>query len=148
MIAAGVIATSALGILDYKYAVVVLVVEFPLGIISDLLTASQSSEAPPQVKAILSPNTPEAKKLSEEEERLRGEYPKIFVLIDSIKTVKSQREFDILNGEGRVLISMEMIARGAYNSRDYHSIGDSDLLSTILYAHLVNVSDFKRSWWQ
>ncbi|HUK75041.1 MAG TPA: hypothetical protein VLU99_04550, partial [Nitrososphaerales archaeon] len=51
IIAAGTISTAALGLLDYRYAIAVIVVEFPLGIVSDLLTAAQSSEAPPQVKA-------------------------------------------------------------------------------------------------
>ncbi len=146
VVAAGVIVTALFGVLDVKYAATVLVVEVPLGIISDFLTSKENQSLPSEVRqTIIQPNSDEARKLSDEEERLRKEYAPVFAAIDSIKTVGSQHEFDRLEANVRVIIAMQMLGRGELT---YRNISDEDVLETILLAHLVNKSNFKRSWWE
>ncbi len=145
--ALGIAIAYLLNVLDLKLAITLWVSEMPIGILLHELT-QEKEKLSPEVRVIIPEITPEQqKKISEEEERLRKEYPRVFIFFDSIPEIKTQNDYDRLDASGRILIQLEFMSLPPFDMTT-QKVLDQELLETLLRAKLIAKKNIKPRWWE
>jgi hypothetical protein len=104
-----------------------------------LLEQKKEHVLPPETQVhAIDPESQEAKKLSEAEERLRKQYGKFFVFIDSVKSVPSDRYFSILMANVDLLLTDMFAFASSPIDKSWERFTDRDMLRAIAEAHFIS----------